>query len=105
MKGEFYVNSSTQMHSKPPFRNYGIAKSFEMSLGTQRASSLPLEMRRVDLVQPLFACMRPASAPGKHVLLSNQPQCRERTSAIWFCDRLPCRGQVHGAGHTFQHAA
>ena len=42
-------------------------------LGNAGASSLPLEMRRVDLLQRLLACMRPASIPGKHVSLSNQP--------------------------------
>ena len=26
----------------------------------------------------------------------NQPLRREGAGAVWFCDRLPCRGQVHG---------
>ena len=34
-----------------------------------------------------------------------QPLRREGAGAVWFCDRLPCRGQVHGSGHAGEHEA
>src|SRR5262245_9770308 len=94
-----------QMHSEPRFKNCAIAQSFEMSLGMREASSLLLAMRRVDLLQRLLASMNAVFAPAKHGLLSNQPSWGESAGTIWFCDRLPCRGQVHGAGHACKHAA
>ena len=36
---------------------------------------------------------------------NNQLLQHEGAGAIWFCDRLPCRGQVHGPGHAGEHEA
>ena len=63
------------------------------TIATQRVH-FPTDSR--SFIESAFPRVKTRSA-------KNQPLQRESAGAVWFCDRLPCRGQVHGSGHTGEH--
>ena len=65
------------------------------TLATQRVRS-PTHSR--SSIESAFRRVRTRSA-------NNQPLRREGAGAVWFCDRLPRRRQVHGPGNAGEHEA
>ena len=94
--GAALIEAITKLRNSPQLRDrLGSLAMKRRTIAMQRVRS-PTHSR--SFIESAFRRVRTHSA-------NNQLLRREGAGAIWFCDRLPCRGQVHGPGHAGEHEA
>ena len=87
--GAALIEAITKLRNSPQLRERLGHLAHEMAHNRNAASSFSKDSR--SSIENAFRRVRTRSA-------NNQPLRREGAGALWFCDRLPCRGQVHGPG-------